>query len=330
LSPPIAVAGVSVRPPQRVLDRSLEEMIADTARDTVADAGLTLDDVDGVVLSGYDQIDGRVISAMVSAGPAAAVGRDMTMIPSSSEHALVYAYMRLLSGQGRNVLVLAWAKPSESVRPEHAELVTAEPFVLRPIGMNATVAAALQASRLAAEANGMTGGDGGGSGRYVAWPLRAADLPANDGDAVCGLVLTVADAVPAGARTAWIPGVGWSTDRYDLGDREVAAMPALRAAVERAYAMAGGAEAEAIEVHAPSRPALRRAVEIVARNRAVDVNPSGGLDTAYPEHAAGLARMAQAAQRVRDGAKTAVGASVHGLAGQGAAVAVFTRDQEAR
>jgi hypothetical protein len=56
--------------------RSLEEMLFDTSTAALKAAGLTAEELDGVVLSGNDQIDGRVISIMASAGPTGGVNRD--------------------------------------------------------------------------------------------------------------------------------------------------------------------------------------------------------------------------------------------------------------
>lgn len=315
----VAIVGVHIGRPATVLDRSLEEMTFAAAQATVADAGLTFGDVDGVVISANDQVDGRVISCMVGSGPAGGVGRDLTMIASASEHALPYAYMRLLAGQGRNVLVLAWGKPSESVSPEHAELVAAEPFVLRPHGLNETLAAALHASVLGASPDVADG--------TVSWPLTRADLrPA--GDAVCGLMLAVEDAVPPEATPVWIRGVGWATDRYELGDRDLAAMRPLRDAARRAYAMAGdgGAPtAAAVRVHCATAHVLPAALEALGLGGAEArlVNEPGDEGPGYPTHAAGLVAMGMAAQAIRDGSGAAVGAALHGFAGQGAAVALL-------
>jgi hypothetical protein len=319
--PDIAIVGIHLSEPSRVTDRSLEEMIFDVTLKTTEDAGLSLEDLDGVVISANDETDGRVISCMVTSGPAAGVNRDLTMIASASEHALLYAYMWLRSGQGRNVLVLAWGKPSESVHPEHAELVAAEPFVLRPHGMNDTVAAALQASALiaAGAADRPTRGD------LVSSPLRGGDLTPR-GDAVVGLVLTTADAVPEGAEPVWVRGVGWSIDRYDIGDRDLVAMTPLREARERALAMAGVSEVgepSSVRLNCPSKVAFAPALEALA---APAVN-ARGIDEpealAYPAYAAGLAAMALAAEDLRGQAGTALGASMHGFAGQGAAVVVL-------
>src|SRR5690606_35595100 len=139
----------------------LEEMVFAASTEVLARAKVTRDEVGSIVISANDQTDGRVISCMVGAGPAGGVHHDVMMIAASGEHALIYAYLRLLAGEGSTVLVVGWAKPSESVHPDHAELVSAEPYVLRNIGMNQTIAAALQASRLGASEL---------AGCFASWP----------------------------------------------------------------------------------------------------------------------------------------------------------------
>lgn len=323
----VAIVGTHVGTPETVTDRSLEEMIFAAAQATVADAGIDFEDVEGVVISATDEVDGRVISCMVGSGPAGGVDRDLTTIASASEHALVYGFMRLLSGQGRNVLVLSWGKPSESVAPEHAELVAAEPFVLRPHGINDTVAAALQASVLVAA--GAAPAPPSGDGDFVSWPLTRAEARPQ-GDAVCGALLCVADALPPGATPAWIRGVGWATDRYELGDRDVAALPALRTAAGQAYASAHteGAAADRTRVHCPSALSLPAAVAALGvpadTARLLDDPDDGPL--AYPRYAAGMAAIVRAAQDVRGDrvGGIVIGAATHGFAGQGAAVVVLS------
>ena len=194
--------------------RSLEEMIFDTSTAALKSAGLEAQELDGVVLSGNDEIDGRVITIMSAAGPAGGVNRDTTMIASSGDHALIYGYLRLKSGQGKNVLVVGWAKPSESVDPDRVELMSAEPYLLRPIGMNKTIAAALQASTW------VTGSDSYESSETVVWPLRREDLPAR-GDSVYAAVLAVEGEFSAGSELAWIIDAGWATMSYELGERDL-------------------------------------------------------------------------------------------------------------
>lgn len=321
----MAVLSIRADVVEREESRSLEEMIFEASRDALAAAGVDRSRLDGVVLSGNDQIDGRVISCMPSAGPAGGVGLDVTMIASSGEHALVYGYLRLLSGQGDNVLVVGWSKPSESVHPEHAELVSAEPYLLRAIGMNDTLAAALQASRWADAAAPDVRDP-------VSWPLTRKDLPARS-DAVFAAVLAVEGSFPAGRELAWIRGAGWSTDRYELGARDLADQTALKQAVAH-LASAGTAPGpqqwDTTEIAAPSEPAVRAAVATLGLDPDAAVNPSGSLAASpAPAHVAGLARLFAAAGSVGDGsvgegaARVTAGVGMNGFAGQGATVMVF-------
>jgi hypothetical protein len=301
--------------------RSLEEMIFAASSAALAAAGLGRADLDGVVLSGNDQVDGRVISCMPSAGPAGGVDLDVTMIASSGEHALVHGYLRLLAGQGDNVLVVGWAKPSESVHPDFAELVAAEPYVLRAVGMNDTIAAALQASTWTS-----TGGPDPGS--TVSWPLAGDDLPAR-GDAVFAAVLAVEGSFEPGREVAWVRGAGWSTDRYELGARDLAEQTALiRATAHLRACGAPGVERWAgVEIAAPSEPAVRAARATLGLADTVPVNASGGLaQRPAASHVAGLARLFAAAEAVgRDEQDVVAGIGMNGFAGQGATVMVFGR-----
>ena len=346
-------------------------MIFEAARGALEEAGLTADDLDGVVLATSDQVQGRVIESMVTNGAAGGVGRDTTTLASAGEHAFVYGCVRLLADQGRRLLVMAWGKESESLDPSHAELVAAEPFLLRPLGMRSAIAAGLQASsyaarfgldedavhavrtaraHAAARANGAADGTGRRSGpeRLVAWPLTSSDLP-EPADVAAAIVLTTGDAVTEEHTPAWVQGIGWSTDRYDLGERDLSRFEALETAAKRAFGDGhSAARADVVEVQEISTVASFAACEALglcgpgegARASTGDlpaVNPSGGNLLANPANAAGFLRFVAAAQQVRgragaaqvesSGPMTAVGAAMHGFAGQGAAVAVFGAEE---
>lgn len=311
--------------------RSLEELIFDTSTGALTAAGLTAEDLDSVVLSGNDQIDGRVISIMPAAGPAGGVDRDTTMIASSGDHALTYAYLRLKAGQGKNVLVVGWAKPSESVDPDRAELMSAEPYLLRPIGMNNTIAAALQASTWAKEETSPEPAE------MIAWPLRREDLPAR-GDAVHAVVLAVEGGFPDGAELAWILDTGWATVSYELGTRDLGDLGSLRLAVEQISARtpdAGCDRWDAVEIGGDSEFAVRAAARMLRIRDGVAINGSGTLrEKPTSPHVSGLGRMLAAAEAVRhtpepttgQGTKARVTAGIgfNGFAGQGATVMVFS------
>jgi hypothetical protein len=322
-NPGVALVATRTVGARRVEDRSLEELTFDASSGVLADAGIPAASIGSVVLYGHDQMNGRVISCMVGAGPAGGVDRDVTMIASSGEHALIYAYLRLLAGQGDSVLVVAWGKPSEGVHPEHAELVHAEPYLLRRLGMNNAVAAALQASRL-----GHRPSDSSSGGGVATWPLTADDLPA-DYDTVHTVVLRREGTFDAGSEIAWVKGGGWAMDVYDLGGRDLAELAVLDAVVGQLGRQGAPPPQswERVEIAAPSEPLVRPIATRLGVPAGCAVNPdvsTSGLESS--PLTAGFARMMAAAHAVGDGAAVTAGVGMQGFAGQGAAAMVFGKE----
>lgn len=362
---PVAVVGVAHTPYQRAVeDQSLEEMAFSAAQGALADAGLTIRDIDAVVLSTTDQVEGRVIESMVVNGAAGGVGRDVTTIASAGEHAFAYAYLALLAGQAERALVVVWSKASEGRNPAHADWLSAEPFLLRRLGMTSVAAAGLQASAYAArhgldetaiqslrETRRAAASAAGAlietecTGRPVAWPLTDLDLPRGC-DVACAAVLTVGSRVTPDQSPAWITGVGWATDQYDLGERDLSGFSALRTAAQMALGGEQPTDIDVVEIQEISTVGAFAAAEAIglaapgggaAAALASRVNPSGGTLFADPGNAAGFLRILNAAQQVRGAGgtvqveprpRTALAAALHGFAGQGAAVIAFGADRE--
>lgn len=361
----IAVIGIHHTPYQKVVEtQSLEEMVFAAARGALADAGLTIHDIDAVVLSTTDQVEGRVIESMVVNGAAGGVGRDVTTIASSGEHVFAYAYLSLLAGQADHVLVAVWSKESEGLNPAHADWLGAEPFLLRRLGLTSVAAAGLQASAYAARygfdqaavrslrdaraAAATTAGamvETDATGRLVAWPLTDLDLPRGC-DMACAAVLTTAGRVTQGQNPAWIRGVGWATECYDLSGRDLTGFGSLTIAARMALGTGVLAtDIDVLEIQEISTVGAFGAAEAVGlappgggagAALSAAVNPSGGNLFADPGNASGFLRILQAAQQVRGAAgpvqvhprpRTALAAAVHGFAGQGAAVVSLTADQ---
>ena len=88
-------------------------MIYDTLQQALADAGIAIEDVDGIVVAGNDELDGRAISIMMASGSVGGVDRDILSTPSAAEHAFVLGALRIASGQFANQLVVAWS-PTEA------------------------------------------------------------------------------------------------------------------------------------------------------------------------------------------------------------------------
>lgn len=310
--------------------KSLEEMIFEGSKSALNSIGLTAADIDAFVLGGNDQIDGRVISIMPSTGPAGGVNHDTTMIASSGDHALIYGYLRILAGQSKRVLVASWAKPSESVDPDRAELMSAEPYLLRAVGMNETIAAALQASRL------LDGNEVESEGPFVAWPLTRKDLPGR-GDSVHVVILAQEGSFEAESELAWIVGAGWSTSSYELGGRDLADHESLQIACDQIAKRNSDASPknwDVVEIGAASEQAVASIKNILPLKPGVTVNTSGSLaDQFTSPFVLGLSRMMRAIEAVKNSNALekkylAAGIGFNGFAGQGASVMVFSNTKD--
>src|SRR6516225_6289816 len=101
------VVGCAIRPVITGQHRSLEEMMYDTVQLALTDAGLSIEDIDGIVVASNDQFDGRAISVMMASGPVGDVVRDILSPASASEHAFVMGALRVASGHYRTQLVVS-------------------------------------------------------------------------------------------------------------------------------------------------------------------------------------------------------------------------------
>ena len=240
MSERVAVVGVSqVGYASAITDRNLEELIFEAASGALADARLAWRELDAVVIGASDLVDGRVISSMVTAGPAGSYMKDLLAVASSAEHAFVLAYLRLAAGVGDTALVAGWSKCSEAPIPQ-VEQLSLDPFYRRHVGMDGLVAAALQAAAyrdryrvledaaarvvVKNRANGTRNphaerrqrvtADDVLASPLVAWPLKALETPPLS-DGACALVLARGERAGALRRpAAWVRGLGWASDTY--------------------------------------------------------------------------------------------------------------------
>src|SRR2546423_7833307 len=105
----IGIAGVAMPAPHRTDSRSLEESIYAVTCAALRDAEFDIEDVEGVVVAGNDELDGRAISVMMASGSVGGVDRDILSTPSAAEHAFVLGALRIASGQFANQLVVGWS-----------------------------------------------------------------------------------------------------------------------------------------------------------------------------------------------------------------------------
>lgn len=254
------VIGAAIMPRVTGDKQSLEELLYDVTQRALRDAGLTIEDIDGIVVAANDQYDGRAISVMAASGSVGGVDRDILSTPSAGEHAFVMGTLRVACGQYRTQLVVAWS-PTEAGSLSEVQRLAADPYFHRRLPLDEMGAHAMQANALLAtmpdlqataqkvadknRRNGtqaypdMMAGLAAPAAKKARWPLQA-DMSATPVTGAVALVLASVEFVrERNAQAAWISGMGWATEPSFLGDRDLTQAPALEAAAQQAYGEAG-------------------------------------------------------------------------------------------
>ncbi|MDN5925633.1 MAG: thiolase family protein [Hyphomicrobiales bacterium] len=256
-----AVIGSAILAPIAGDGQSLEEVLYEVSQRALKDAGLSMDDIDGIVVGSNDQFDGRAISIMAASGSVGGVDRDILSTPSAGEHAFVMGVLRIASGQYETHLIVSWS-PLEVSSLSEAQRLGADPYFHRRLPLDEASAYALQAAALGAaapvahqlampiversrESGAVAGHDPSAlpedeSAGNARWPLRDGMIAKATSGAVA-LVIASEDYVREHAvdNPAWVRGMGWATEAAFLGDRDLSTAPALEEAARRAYEEAG-------------------------------------------------------------------------------------------
>lgn len=235
----------------------------EAARRALADAGIDRGDIDTVVCSGWDAVDGRTISDMHTAMSSGGYLKDSAHVGEDGIMALAYAYMRIAAGLFDTAIVTGHGHLESSF--ESVSSVVFDPLFSRPVGPSHLVSLALQAGAYAQRyrpANEAVAGvvvKNRGSGAAnprahlrsevapeealssdpVCYPLLALHCPPQS---VGGVALVLASEEAArriSRRPVWITGIGWAIDSYELGCKDLTRLSSVSAAARRAYAMAG-------------------------------------------------------------------------------------------
>ncbi|MDO8613818.1 MAG: thiolase family protein [Dehalococcoidia bacterium] len=244
-------------------DRQYHEHDFEAARLALADAGLDRGDLDTVICSGWDAVDGRTISDMHTAMSAGGYLKDSSHVGEDGIMALAYAYMRLTSGLFDVALVSAHGHAESSF--ETVSNVVFDPLFTRPLGQSHLVSLALQAnaylqryglSEEQASAVVVKNRDNGaGNPRAhlqqpvgmeevlasdpVCYPLRALHCPPQSVGGVAIVFASEDAARRISDKPVWITGISWAIDSYDLGSKEISRLGSLATAAGKAYRMAG-------------------------------------------------------------------------------------------
>ena len=327
----------------------IDEVVVQALKGT----GLTIRDVDFVIDSGSDFLDGRSISNCGFLGAMGANHKEESRVEEDGLWALTYAANKIVAGPKSVALVIAYSKPSESNLDNFWNGML-EPFLQRPVGLSHQTAAALSAQRYVAaaglrsedlrvvsdvawkRAEANPGVDTEGvkpSDEPVASPLVASDYsrPVDGAVAIVLAVDTIAEKISP--NPVWITGHGASMDNYFYTARSGNSMPAATHALKGALTMSGkssAADFDIVEVSATSTAGELMVVEalgLAEQHKGIDlyrsedkrINPSGGALPADPVMATGLVRFHEALIRLagREGHEIgeAKSAVVHGTGG---------------
>lgn len=328
---------------------SLTDLIFRGVTAALTDAGMTMDPVDSVVLAAHDLIDGLSLSSMVTSPAAGAYLRDEIRTTDDGLNALSLGAARIEAEESEWTVVAAWGRTSEGDY-QHVSRYSFSPGLEQPFGLEDLSVSALRmsawlgrysgqaetrqaamAARLKRAASNPRSLQGESRKLSLQAPLQIADAP-KPGDIVVAAVL---GRKPSPLRIA---GVGHGTDFPSVGDRNMLAMPALKAAALGAAKAAqtelgafdlfeiDGATLcdEALGLEALGLAAPGEGFATLARD--TRFNPSGGSASAWSYPTNGLVRFAEACFQLRGtaGASQLPGALKRALATGNSAVAAQT------
>jgi acetyl-CoA C-acetyltransferase len=229
-------------------------------------------DVDFVIDSGSDFLDGRSISNCGFLGTMGANHKEESRVEEDGLWSAVYAASKILSGSGSVGLVVAYSKSSES-DPRNYWSTLAEPFTQRPVGLDHNSAAGLYAQRYlnqygidpsaldavserawsSATRNSQVDADvsmldDSSWDDMIAAPLRRRDMARPVDGAVAMLVASEHVARQIDRRPVWITGMGSAIDQHFLAAREPSSLPAAQAAAQAAFRMSGAKSAQDFDI----------------------------------------------------------------------------------
>lgn len=312
------------------------DLISSVVTSVFKGSGLTIDDVDFVIDSGSDVLDGRSISNCGFLGALGAHHKEEARVEEDGLWAALYGVNKIRSGASAVGLIVAYSKPSESDVDLYWNS-QCEPFYQRPVGFGQRAANGIQAQRYLA-AHGVPERDlaalvaerwaaaaaGGkvlidetpdadavlGSGEAAA-PLTKLMLSRPVDGAVAVLIAREDIARRVSRNPAFITGMGTAMDTHSFAERKSGRLASAENAAAMAYRNAGwtSAGADLAEISASSAVGELLAIEALglasqgrglaaAREGKVAINRSGGALPADPIMATGLARLAEASRQL--------------------------------
>jgi acetyl-CoA C-acetyltransferase len=261
---PVAIVGVGMTEFRR--ERKADncaDLVFEACTRALADAQMTIEDIDIVLTGSNDFFDGRTISSMAVMDACGSYDKNVSTVEGDGTFGAAHAVMRVLAGWG-TCLYCVHHKGSESVMPLITNAMF-DPLYERFLGIEIATSSALQAraymdrygiteeqcAQVSVKNHGnafknpvaqmplkLTVEDVMAS-PYIADPIKLLDCsPISDGASA----VVIADAERAKgikSKPVWIKGIGYNCDAFHLGDRDLSRVDALAAAAKKAYGEAG-------------------------------------------------------------------------------------------
>ena len=331
----VATAQTELRPAWR--DAQHIDLISSVVTSVFKGSGFSIDDIDFVIDSGSDVLDGRSISNCGFLGALGAHHKEEARVEADGLFSALYGVNKIRSGAASVGLLVAYSKPSESVVANYwASQV--EPFYQRPVGFSQKAANGIMAQRylaasklsdrdfaeLVAERWAAAAKNGGVqidecpdvdtilAAAESASPLTELMMARPMDGAVAVLIAGEDAARRAGGAPVFVTGMGSGIDSHFFADREAGRLRAVENAAGMAARSAGwsASEADVVELSGSSVVGELMALEALglagsgggieaARDGKVAVNRSGGALPADPIMATGLFRLAEAVRQLR-------------------------------
>jgi len=316
-------------------NRQHVDLISEAVVGALKGSGLRIEDVDFVIDSGSDILDGRSISNCGFLGAMGAHHKEESRVEEDGLWAALYGATKIASGSAEVGLALAYSKPSESdVGAFYWS--QCEPFYQRPVGFDHAAACGFQAqsylgahsvseealaeivahewasaaANAGVEVSSAPSAEDVRASKAVAAPVRELEMSRPVDGAVAVVLASKRVAERVCPDPVWITGIGTAMDQHSFALRERHSLPACKAAAESAYrraGMDGPSSVSLAEVSASSAVSQLMVLEalglaehggaarLYSDGCEVALNPSGGSLPADPIMATGLVRLSEAA-----------------------------------
>lgn len=304
--------------------KNLTDLIFEGVTAALADANMSMSEVDSIVLAAHDLIDGRSLSSMVTAPAAGAYLRDEIRLSDDGLTALSLAAARVEAGESEVSVVAAWARASEADYMSTSRS-SFDPFLHQTLGISEFDISAMRLSGwLSRHPNGTTqraraAGLRADRAQATPWALKGpSDLqplsyPIRPDEGPRWADVVVAMIIGKAPGAVRVAGVGHGTEPSDIGERSLVAMSAVRSATARALHASKRTVGDMaiIEVDGATlsdEAIALEAVGLCGEGQAFDcyvssdrANQSGGAAAGWCFPAMGLVRAADCYFRLRSG-----------------------------